>query len=82
MTKPDKNGWIRHRGGVPKDVPVGQWVEVRNRDGSTDKFFQSIAYIQSDSLTWKHFGKGHMMGDYDVMAYKLLEAPEQPVGLP
>lgn len=78
MTKPNKDGWIRHRGGKQ---PVGDDVRVEYRLRSGLKYKDDAA-----NLDWSHDGDRS-----DIMAYKpiysefqpapMIEAPKKPEAL-
>lgn len=63
MSKPNKDGWIRHRGWK---CPVDEYeaVDVRKRNGLTDTGSAGV-------FAWKHHGFSN-----EVMAYRLYK-PEQ-----
>lgn len=76
MPKPNKDGWIRHRGGVPKCL--ADIILIKTRDAGvhkTDSWFRTTKLYSK--LFWKHFGKGSELGPSDIMAYKLKEQPKQ-----
>ena len=64
--KPNKDGWIRHRGGKCP-VEAGVIVEIRDRDGD-------IYEYNCSDMRWNHIGSGA-----DIMAYRIYKPAEQPV---
>jgi hypothetical protein len=77
MPKANEDGWIRHRGGVPKSVPVGVVVEARTRADGVRTFTNDKAYMHKQVVTWRHFGERDALGSSDIMAYRLKEQPKQ-----
>lgn len=71
MSKPNKDGWIRHRGGKCP-VEAGVKVKIRDRDGN-------IYECNGIDLRWSHIGRGG-----DIMAYRIYKPVEQlaPVSEP
>ena len=72
MAKVGKDGWIRWRGNnevnyIPEEP--GTKVEVRFRD----KEHQTIVLYELMGTTWKHYGKDHVVGSSDIMAYRVVE---------
>jgi hypothetical protein len=65
MSKPNKDGWIRHRGGKCP-VDAGVKIEIRDRDGD-------IYEYNGIDLRWSHIGSGG-----DIMAYRIHKPAEQP----
>jgi len=71
MSKADKDGWVRHRGGK---CPVDESVKVQTvLRSETKRSFDAIASIAGD-LSWKHHGDGG-----DIMAYRLHKPAEQGI---
>ena len=68
MTKENKDGWIRHRGGKCP-VEAGVLVEVRYRAELDDS--QPVEGIQ---MRWDHIKTGG-----DIMSYRIHKPAEQPV---
>jgi len=73
MSKPNKDGWIRHRGGKCP-VETGVLVDVRYRDGG--KAFGQPALMSGSvdsrwAASWDHAAQ-----PFDIMAYRL-HKPEQ-----
>lgn len=58
MTKPNKGGWIRHRGGKCP-VESGQYAEIRLRSGLT------VFGNDVHECDWEHYGHGG-----DIMAWR------------
>lgn len=69
MSKPNKDGWIRHRGGKCP-VDLGTLVDIRNRDG---KIFERVK--ASNENNWVHHSTLSLS---DVMSYRL-HKPEQAI---
>lgn len=71
MAKPNKDGWIRHRGGKCP-LPLGVHVMIRWRHGGV--FSITITDFDHDpgNAIWQHMPNEPQS---DIMAYKLLEAP-------
>ena len=72
MAKVGKDGWIRWRGNnevnyIPEEP--GTKVEVRFRN----KEHRTLGLDQLMGTTWKHYGKGHVVGSSDIMAYRIVE---------
>lgn len=57
----EKDGWIEWRGGEHCADPVEGLVEVKFRNGITDKSFSRMLY-------WQHCGD-----DADIIAYRVIE---------
>lgn len=67
MTKPNKDGWIRHRGKIQTPVEPGTIIDVRYRNGDIDE----ASEVGKDE-EWLHEGS-----PYDVMAWRP-HKPDQP----
>ena len=68
ISKADKDGWIRHRGGkapVSDDV----FIDVRYRDG---EILERQEFKKSEEFLWAHHN-----GCSDIMAYRLHKPAEQ-----
>lgn len=74
MAKANKDGWIRHRGGVPKCAL--QVSHVKLRDGRVRTGFDWLWHDVSDHTVWKHYGVSHVLGNSDIMAYKIKQDPK------
>ena len=70
MSKPNKDGWIRHRGGKCP-VRAGTKVDYRMR---TNKLGVLSTVEDCAKLRWSHG-----MGPGDIMAYRIHKPAEQPV---
>jgi hypothetical protein len=68
MTKANKDGWIRHRGGKCP-VEAGVLVDVKLRFGDI------ISGLPSDSTSWRHEDHHH---EHQIMKYRLHKPAEQP----
>lgn len=75
MSKPNKDGWIRHRGGVPKCLNDITFVRLRKGDvWPIERWFD---LVKPDSKAfWTQYGLGSILGTTDIMAYKLKEQLE------
>lgn len=62
MTKPNKDGWIRHRGGKCP-VPKGTLIDVRHRDSC---IYEGVDALGTNNWVWDHSN-----GDGDIMAYRI-----------
>lgn len=76
MPKPNKDGWIRHRGGVPKCLDdIGL---IRTREGDVEPIEVWFKPAKLDSkVFWAHYGKYSGLSETDIMAYKLKEQTKQ-----
>lgn len=75
MPKPNKEGWIRHRGGVPKCLDDINLIRTRHHGvHKIDSWFKPV--MLNSRVFWKHFGIDCDLGDTDIMAYKLKEQLE------
>lgn len=69
MSKADKDGWIRHRGGKCP-VDAGVMVDVRHRDGEVFSGFEAV--LDAPAGSWNHANHPG-----DIMAYKLHKPAER-----
>jgi len=69
MSKADKDGWIRHRGGKCP-VEEGVMVDVRHRDGEVFSGFEAV--LSAPAGSWNHANHPG-----DIMAYRLHKPAER-----
>lgn len=67
-----KKEWTRNRGKQP--VGDGVWVEVRYRDGETERDMAA-------NYQWRHAGKDLYTGRADIMAWRRVRAPRKPAAI-
>ena len=74
MSKPNKDGWIRHRGGKCP-VEAGVLVDVRHRDGQIIENVPALLSAWAGEAQWAHDTPHKASGE--IMAYRTHKPAEQ-----